>query len=317
MWPGPEPPTKVSTSWSTPWGSRSCCSVTRSRSRRLGPELAARGVPYLVMAHGFDFWLSAMPGAHAGSGAHREPRPGARCAARSSAGPCGRPCGRTCPFSVLTPGVDMERFRPDLPTADIRGRLGIGDRPLVVCVSRLVARKGQDVLIRGMRRIRRHVPDAALLIVGGGPAESRLGGLARRRPRGSVFFAGQVPPRRSRLGTTRSGTCSRCRAANRSVGPRGRGLGHRVPGGGGMRTTGRRRGLGRRARDARGRGDRLPRRRRRRRRGGRWWSRGCSGTRPSPAGWARPVDRGSRGSIRGRSAEHDRGRWLREAVDAA
>jgi phosphatidylinositol alpha-1,6-mannosyltransferase len=64
---------------------------------------------------------------------------------------------------------------------------------LVVCVSRLVARKGQDVLIRGMRRIRHQVSDAALLIVGGGPAEDRLRRRAREAPRGSVFFSGQVP----------------------------------------------------------------------------------------------------------------------------
>jgi len=98
------------------------------------------------------------------------------------------------PVSVLTPGVDIDRFRPDLPTRDIRERLGIGDRPLVVCVSRLVSRKGQDVLIRGMRRVRRRVPEAALLVVGSGPAERRLRRMAREAPPGSVFFAGQVPP---------------------------------------------------------------------------------------------------------------------------
>ena len=53
------------------------------------------------------------------------------------------------PVSVLYPGADVEAFRPDLPTDDLRERHGVGDRPLVVCVSRLVARKGQDVLIRG------------------------------------------------------------------------------------------------------------------------------------------------------------------------
>ena len=33
-------------------------------------------------------------------------------------------------------------------------RHGLDGRPLVVCVSRLVARKGQDVLIRAMPAIR-------------------------------------------------------------------------------------------------------------------------------------------------------------------
>lgn len=159
---------------------------------RLGPDLAARGVPYLVMAHGFDFWLSTTPGTN---GWLR------RVTAHASRVPvCSAFIGKTVrtavpshvPVSVLTPGVDIERFRPDLRTQDIRERFGIGARPLVVCVSRLVTRKGQDVLIRGMRRIRRRVPEAALLIVGAGPAEARLQRMAREAPPESVFFAGQV-----------------------------------------------------------------------------------------------------------------------------
>ena len=161
---------------------------------RLGPALADRGVPYLVMAHGFDFWLSTTPGTNAWL---------RRVTERASRVPvCSAFIGKTVrtavpahvPVSVLTPGVDIDRFRPDLPTRDIRERLGIGDRPLVVCVSRLVSRKGQDVLIRGMRRVRRRVPEAALLVVGSGPAERRLRRVAREAPPGSVFFAGQVPP---------------------------------------------------------------------------------------------------------------------------
>jgi phosphatidylinositol alpha-1,6-mannosyltransferase len=58
-------------------------------------------------------------------------------------------------------------------------------------VSRLVARKGQDVLIDAMPAIASRVPDAALLIVGGGPAEARLRAMAAHLP-DAVFFAGQV-----------------------------------------------------------------------------------------------------------------------------
>src|SRR5207245_8083084 len=59
--------------------------------------------------------------------------------------------------------------------------------------SRLVPRKGQDGLIRAMPRLLRRVPDAALLIVGGGPDRPRLDALAAEAPRGSVAFAGEVP----------------------------------------------------------------------------------------------------------------------------
>src|SRR5262249_28983891 len=96
------------------------------------------------------------------------------------------------PVSVLYPGADVERFRPDLETASIRRALGIGERPLVVCVSRLVPRKGQDILIRALPAIRSRGPDATRLIVGGGPYEARLRALADRAPTGSVLFAGEV-----------------------------------------------------------------------------------------------------------------------------
>jgi phosphatidylinositol alpha-1,6-mannosyltransferase len=159
----------------------------------LGPRLARRGTPYLVAAHGFDYWLSIVPGAHASlrymtSSASRVPVMCSEFIARTvrTAVP------RRVPVSILYPGADLQAFRPDLPTADLRERLGVGDRPLVVCVSRLVARKGQDVLIVAMRRIRERVPQATLVIVGGGPYEERLRALAADAPAGSVLFAGQV-----------------------------------------------------------------------------------------------------------------------------
>src|SRR6202011_5486620 len=55
-----------------------------------------------------------------------------------------------------------------------------GERPVVGCVSRLVPRKGQDMLIRAMPAIRQRVPGAALVIVGGGPYRTSLRKLAHR-----------------------------------------------------------------------------------------------------------------------------------------
>ncbi len=90
----------------------------------------------------------------------------------------------------LAPGVDAQRFRPGCGGEDIRRRHGLGDRPVVVCVSRLVPRKGQDTLIRAWPRIRADVPDAALLIVGDGPHRDRLRAAARGMD--SVVFTGPV-----------------------------------------------------------------------------------------------------------------------------
>ena len=95
----------------------------------------------------------------------------------------------------LSSGVDTTVFRPDARGADdVRRRHGLTGRPVVICVSRLVPRKGQDTLIRAMPRIRARVPDAALLIVGGGPYRKTLerlvadGGLDRH-----VVITGSVP----------------------------------------------------------------------------------------------------------------------------
>jgi len=57
-----------------------------------------------------------------------------------------------------------------------------------------VPRKGQDTLIRALPAIRRRVPDAALLLVGGGPYRSTLERLAREAGvAGDVVFTGSVP----------------------------------------------------------------------------------------------------------------------------
>lgn len=72
----------------------------------------------------------------------------------------------------------------------MREHHGLVGRKVVLCVSRLVTRKGQDTLIRALPRIRHTVPDAALLIVGQGPDQERLRKLADRYGDGHVVFAG-------------------------------------------------------------------------------------------------------------------------------
>jgi phosphatidylinositol alpha-1,6-mannosyltransferase len=98
-------------------------------------------------------------------------------------------------FCKVNPGVDTNRFRPDVgdPVA-VRRRHGLGDRPLLLSVARLVEWKGQDVVIRAMRSVREAVPDAALLIVGEGPYREALKQLVNKHDlEGVVSFAGFVP----------------------------------------------------------------------------------------------------------------------------
>ena len=83
-------------------------------------------------------------------------------------------------LEYLPPGVDTDRFRPDSAArAELRDRYRLGERPTVVCLSRLVPRKGQDMLIKALPAIRRRVDGAALVVVGGGPYLEALRKLAQ------------------------------------------------------------------------------------------------------------------------------------------
>ncbi|MBC7374085.1 MAG: glycosyltransferase family 4 protein [Frankiales bacterium] len=93
----------------------------------------------------------------------------------------------------LPSGVDTAVFRPGAGGAAVRARHGLTDRPVVVCVSRLVPRKGQDVLIRALPELRRRIPGTALLLVGGGPDAPRLQRLAAEHGvAGDVVLTGSV-----------------------------------------------------------------------------------------------------------------------------
>ncbi|WP_213450715.1 glycosyltransferase family 4 protein [Rhizomonospora bruguierae] len=94
----------------------------------------------------------------------------------------------------LVPGVDTDAYHPGVDGSAVRARYGLSDRPVVVCVSRLVPRKGQDALIRALPEIRRRVPGAALLLVSGGPYRDKLRALARQTGmERDVVFTGTVP----------------------------------------------------------------------------------------------------------------------------
>ncbi|KGH47327.1 GDP-mannose-dependent alpha-(1-6)-phosphatidylinositol monomannoside mannosyltransferase [Modestobacter caceresii] len=98
-------------------------------------------------------------------------------------------------LAQLSPGVDVDRFTPDADGAPVRERYGLGDDPVVVCVSRLVPRKGQDLLVEGWAQVLARHPRAKLLLVGGGPLEQALRrAVSDRGLTGSVVLTGGVPP---------------------------------------------------------------------------------------------------------------------------
>lgn len=102
--------------------------------------------------------------------------------------------GRQTQVHHLPPGVDTDAFHPDVDGSAVRRRHDLDDdRPLAVCLARLVRRKGQDVLVEAWPLVRRRVPGAHLLLAGAGPLAD---GLARRVAalglRDAVTLAGEV-----------------------------------------------------------------------------------------------------------------------------
>jgi phosphatidylinositol alpha-1,6-mannosyltransferase len=102
---------------------------------------------------------------------------------------------RTPPVTVVPPGVDVERFHPiwrdEVEAARREFDLPV-DGQLVVSVSRLVPRKGMDVLIEAAARLGRHRTDVVVAISGGGRDQGRLERLAGRLG-APVRFLGRVP----------------------------------------------------------------------------------------------------------------------------
>jgi phosphatidylinositol alpha-1,6-mannosyltransferase len=82
----------------------------------------------------------------------------------------------------IVPGVDATEFSPANSTSgnQLRSELGWIDRPVIVCVSRLMARKGQDELIRALPEVHQTSPMASLIIVGEGPYRKDLESLVKK-----------------------------------------------------------------------------------------------------------------------------------------
>jgi phosphatidylinositol alpha-1,6-mannosyltransferase len=106
-----------------------------------------------------------------------------------------RAAGQPLPSVVIAPGVDPDRFHPlDAgQRAAARRRLGLpSDGRLVVSVSRLVPRKGMDVLVRAAAVLARTRPDLRVAIGGSGRDRPRLERLVRGA-RAPVRLLGRVP----------------------------------------------------------------------------------------------------------------------------
>jgi phosphatidylinositol alpha-1,6-mannosyltransferase len=159
----------------------------------LAPALRDAGARRVVAStHGHEVGWSMLPGARQALRRIGDTADVVTFVSRFTRARIAAALGRRAALEHLSAGVDINVFKPDSAAREfIRARHGLSDRPVILCVSRLVRRKGQDDLIRALPRIRERVPDAALLLVGDGPDGGRLSTLADAVGR-SVVFVGEV-----------------------------------------------------------------------------------------------------------------------------
>jgi phosphatidylinositol alpha-1,6-mannosyltransferase len=153
----------------------------------LGPRiLHATGIPYAVTVHGGEFMIGARLFRPLMQQALGEAAVVLPVSAFSQEAVL-RLLSDPPPTEVVSPGVDPARFAPqseDGPEQD----------PVILCVCRLVARKGPSTLLAALPRILARHPGATLQIVGGGSDLRRLQHAARATGvSSSVRFVGPVP----------------------------------------------------------------------------------------------------------------------------
>jgi phosphatidylinositol alpha-1,6-mannosyltransferase len=159
----------------------------------LGPALHH---PYAVVVHGAEITVPGrLPGTRAFLARVLRHAGLVVAAGAYAAAEATHAAGRPLPTVVVPPGVDVERFVPLDAAAKSAARARFrlpADVPLVVAVSRLVPRKGFDVLLRAADRVARTGRSFGVAIAGRGRDEGRLRHLASGGA-ADVRFLGRVP----------------------------------------------------------------------------------------------------------------------------
>jgi phosphatidylinositol alpha-1,6-mannosyltransferase len=146
-----------------------------------GPFL---GRPYAVVLHGAEVAVPGrLPGARQTLAAVLGRARLVICAGRYPAAEARRAApSMTAPLVEVAPGVDLDRFRPLSEAERAKARASVGlppGGPLVVSISRLVPRKGMDVLITAAAALAPSFPGLTVAIAGGGRDHHRLQALVR------------------------------------------------------------------------------------------------------------------------------------------
>lgn len=159
----------------------------------LGPRLSR---PYGVVLHGAEITVPArLPGTRALLARVLRGAAEVIAAGGYPAAEAVRAAGRPLPVTVVPPGVDTDRFVPldGEGRAKARAQFGLPeDARVVVSLSRLVPRKGMDVLVEAAARLAVDRPDLVVVIGGSGRDGPRLERLIGRTG-APVRLLGRVP----------------------------------------------------------------------------------------------------------------------------
>jgi phosphatidylinositol alpha-1,6-mannosyltransferase len=164
----------------------------------MGPALDR--LPYAVVLHGAEVTAPGrLPGSRQLLAATLAWARLAVCAGNYPAAAAQRAAGsHMCPVEEVPPGVDTERFRTLPAAARHKARASFGlppVGPLVVSVSRLVPRKGMDVLVEAAAALVASFPSLTVAIAGEGRDRARIDRLVRTSG-APVRLLGGVPDER-------------------------------------------------------------------------------------------------------------------------
>jgi len=95
--------------------------------------------------------------------------------------------------TILSNGIDPARWLESKKSSGLLQRDSLQGKRIILSVSRLVKRKGHDLILRAVERLSGEFPDLVYLIVGDGPERERLESLAKGlHLDGRVIFTGYV-----------------------------------------------------------------------------------------------------------------------------
>ena len=80
----------------------------------------------------------------------------------------------------IAPGIPIDHFVPAVKSQSLIRELDLEGKQVIVCVGRLVHRKGQDKLLEALPQILLQHPDVVLLFVGVGPRRKKLDQLVQK-----------------------------------------------------------------------------------------------------------------------------------------